>query len=135
MAKGKGKKGKKMAKKILVIDDDLDYFEALSVLLKAKGFEVIFAPNGAQGLQRAAFDAPDLILLDVMMTRRTEGFETARSLAENPATRDIPVIMVTGEVNLLFLGDSQGQTPPVKAVLEKPVKPEQLLRLIEQHIR
>jgi CheY-like chemotaxis protein len=81
---------------ILVVDDDADFQEAQVTLLQAKGYTVISAPDGEQGYQKAKSHKPDLMLLDVMMTHDSEGFDLARKLKEDPATRDIPVIMITG---------------------------------------
>lgn len=78
-----------MIKKILIIDDDPDYVEATVTLLEAKGFTVASAENGAKGLASAKADPPDLIILDVMMTSNTEGFETARAIKEAGFARPI----------------------------------------------
>ena len=127
-----------MGNKVLVIDDDVEIIDAVTTLLDAKGYHVVSAENGADGCAKAKAENPDLILLDVMMTKKTEGFDTARALKEDAATKDIPVIMVTGirkEMNIPFGFSPDDDFLPVKAVLEKPVKPEILLSLVEEHIR
>ncbi len=127
-----------MGKKILIIDDDVDFSEAVSTLLEAKGYEVSAAPNGQEGVKKAKADAPDLIILDVMMTHRTEGFDVARMLAEDEKTKVIPVVLVSGirkEMNLPFGFEPDNVWLPVKAVLEKPVKPDVLLKTIEENIK
>jgi signal transduction histidine kinase len=81
--------------RILVVDDDAGNLAALSRLLKPH-YEVLAAPSGERALQIAAdTPAPDLILLDVMMPGMT-GYEVLTRLRDNPATRDIPVIFVSG---------------------------------------
>jgi CheY-like chemotaxis protein len=83
-------------KKILVIDDEED----LSVLLRhahtleRTDLEVISAKDGATGLQRAKADQPQVIILDVMMPG-IDGYEVCRRLKGDPATRGIPVVMLT----------------------------------------
>ena len=127
-----------MSKKILMVDDDPDFIEATSTLLEAKGYEVISAGNGKDGFEMAKKNAPDLILLDVMMTTKTEGFDIARNLHNDETTKNIPVITITGirkDLNLPFGFEPDANWLPVKAVLEKPVKPETLLKAVADNIR
>jgi len=126
-----------MAKKVLIIDDDAEYIEAISNLLDAKGYTVTSASNGKDGIQKAKAEGPDLILLDVMMTTKSEGFDVARELHEDAILRNIPIVMITGvrrEMNLPFGFEPDGDWLPVKAVLEKPVKPELLLKTIKENL-
>jgi two-component system alkaline phosphatase synthesis response regulator PhoP len=124
--------------KILVVDDDIDFLEAQKTLLQAKGYTVFGAPNGDEGYQKAKTEHPDLMLLDVMMTYDSEGFDLARKLKEDPATRQIPVIMITGirkAKGLPFSFEPDEDWLPVKAVLEKPVKPDELLKTVEEGLK
>ena len=126
-----------MAKKVLMIDDDADFVEAITTLLEAKGYAVESAGNSQEGFKKAIKDVPDLILLDVMMTRKTEGFDMALSLKNESKTKNVPIVMITGikrEMNLPFGFEPNDEWLPVKAVLEKPVKPEVLLKALEEHI-
>lgn len=126
-----------MAKKVLMIDDDPEFVEAISNLLDAKGYDVKSASNGQEGLAKAKEENPDMILLDVMMTTKSEGFDIARKLHEDENLNDTPVIMLTGvrkEMNLPFGFEPDEEWLPVKDVLEKPVKPEDLLKSIEKNI-
>ncbi len=61
-------------KTVLIIDDDSDYVRAIQALLESAGYKVRSASNGRDGLQLAKTLQPDLILLDIMMSERTEGF-------------------------------------------------------------
>ncbi|TAM38844.1 response regulator [bacterium] len=126
-----------MANKVLIIDDDSDFVEAISTLLEAKGYGVISAPEGKTGLSEAKKQLPGLIILDVMMATKSEGFDVARLLKENEKTKDIPVVLVTGikrDMNLPFGFEPDEKWLPVKAVLEKPVKPDALLKAVEENI-
>ncbi|MCM8769511.1 MAG: response regulator [Candidatus Omnitrophica bacterium] len=126
-----------MAKKILIVDDDPDFVEATSNVLVAEKFDVVSATNGAEGFTKAKAEKPDLILLDVMMTHKTEGFDIARSLKTDQTTCQIPVIIITGirkDMNLPFGFEPDEDWLPVKAVLEKPVKPDALLATIRKII-
>lgn len=127
-----------MSNKILIIDDDSDFVEAMSALLEAKDYDVVSASNGKDGFLKAKKESPDLILLDVMMTSKTEGFDVAREFKGDEATKDIPVVMVTGirkDMNIPFGFEPDETWLPVKAVLEKPVKPEVLLKIVGENIR
>lgn len=126
-----------MAKKVLIIDDDVEYVDAITNLLDAKGFTVACAHNGTDGVAAAKADKPDLIILDVMMTTKSEGFDVARELQSDESLKGTPVVMITGvrkEMNLPFGFEPDNEWLPVKALLEKPVKPEVLLKTIEENI-
>lgn len=88
-----------MSARILVVDDILPNVKVLEAKLTAEYFDVITAFDGAAALERAVADAPDVILLDVMMPGM-DGFETCRRLRQDPRTRHIPVVMVTALTDL-----------------------------------
>ena len=125
----------KMAKTILMIDDDPEFVEATTNLLDAKGYNVISAPNGKEGVEKAKQNKPDLILLDVMMTTKSEGFDVARDMHKDDSLKNTPVILITGvrkEMSLPFGFEPDETWLPVKEVLEKPVKPEKLLKAVAE---
>jgi two-component system, OmpR family, alkaline phosphatase synthesis response regulator PhoP len=127
-----------MSKKVLMIDDDPEFVDAISNLLDAKGYEVHTASNGKDGVAKAKAENPDIILLDVMMTTKNEGFNVARELHEDQKLVETPIIIMTGirrEMNLPFGFEPDETWLPVKKVLEKPVKPEVLLSAISENIR
>ncbi|MDD5746178.1 MAG: response regulator [Candidatus Omnitrophica bacterium] len=127
-----------MATTILIIDDDHDFSDAVTTMLQSQGYAVLTADNGKEGFKQAKEKKPDLILLDVMMTQKTEGFDAARDLKHDAATKDIPVVLVTGirkAMNLAFGFEPDEDWLPVKTVLEKPVKPEVLLQAIRQELK
>ncbi|MHC4290065.1 MAG: response regulator [Planctomycetota bacterium] len=127
-----------MAQRILIIDDDIDYVESIVNLLEAKGYTVASAHNGADGVASAKADKPDLILLDVMMNTKDEGFNVARELQEIEDLKGTPVIMCTGvrrEMNLPFGFEPDQTWLPVKQILEKPLKPETLLDAISEALK
>ena len=127
-----------MAKKVLMIDDDPEFVDAITNILDAKGYDVVTAGNGKDGVEKARQEKPDIILLDVMMTTKSEGFDVARELSKDANLKETPVIMLTGvrkEMNLPFGFEPDADWLPVKAFLEKPVKPETLLKTIEDNIK
>ncbi|HOK95101.1 MAG TPA: response regulator [Anaerohalosphaeraceae bacterium] len=127
-----------MAKKVLVIDDDSDFVESIVNLLEARGYNVASASNGKEGVAAAKAEKPDVILLDVMMTTKDEGFNVARELQSIEGIKGTPVIMVTGvrkEMNLPFGFEPDETWLPVKQILEKPVKPETLLAAVADALK
>jgi two-component system, OmpR family, alkaline phosphatase synthesis response regulator PhoP len=122
---------------ILIIDDDRDLVESIRIVLESKNFQVRTAYNGKDGYRVIQEKAPDLIILDVMMTTDTEGFSLAYKLKNNPAHERIPIIMVTGftrkmaEVGPEKFQHVMGESWPVTHFLEKPIDPEALLSVIE----
>jgi CheY-like chemotaxis protein len=125
-----------MASRVLMIDDDQEFIDATAAILSARGYEVDSAPNGKVGVAKAKIKKPDIILLDVMMTTKTEGFDVARELHKNKELANVPVILLTGvkrEMNLPFGFEPDETWLPVKGVLEKPVKPDVLLKAIAEN--
>jgi two-component system, OmpR family, alkaline phosphatase synthesis response regulator PhoP len=82
-------------KKVLIVDDEEDVLWMLGKRLTAGGYSVITATNGTDAIALAKSKRPDLIILDVLMTD-IDGPEVNISLKENPETRDIPVIFLSG---------------------------------------
>lgn len=126
-----------MAKKVLVIDDDSEFVDAMTNVLDAKGYAVDSAPNGKEGIAKARTNKPNVILLDVMMTTKSEGFDIARELHQDKQLKDVPIIMITGvrkEMSLPFGFEPDDTWLPVKSLLEKPVRPDVLLRTVEENI-
>ena len=123
-------------KKVLLVDDDADFVKMNGVTLEANGYEVISACNGAECLEKARAERPDLIILDVMMTTDSEGFGVARKLRkECEATKDIPIIMLTSVHQRYPFDFGPDETwLPVQTFLDKPVPPDRLLREVRAHL-
>ncbi|MEJ7577114.1 MAG: diguanylate cyclase [Pyrinomonadaceae bacterium] len=83
---------------VLVVDDDPDKRQLLTVALQMAGYEVQTAEDGQEGLDKIAKNQPDLIVTDVMMPVM-DGYEMARRVRENPRTRFIPIILQTAARN------------------------------------
>lgn len=119
-------------KKILIIEDDYTIAENLQTLLKVKGFEVQFAPDGESGIEVARKFKPDIILLDIMIPK-VSGFDVCRILRSEPKTKNAKIIMVTG---LDRMGDvekafSCGATD----YLPKPFDSERLFKKLDKVMR
>ncbi len=121
--------------KILVVDDDPDFQDMMSMVLESAGHTVTSAFNGAQAMARIAADRPDVILLDVIMTTETEGIEVAGKLKGDPATAGIPIIMLSSvniEKKLPVILEPNKDMLPVDKFLDKPVKPAVLLSSVAE---
>ena len=81
---------------VLIVDDEQDIVRPLAFRLEVEGFRVTLEPNGQLGYDRAVAEAPDIILLDVMMPG-IDGVTLCRMLKEQESTRRIPIIMVTAK--------------------------------------
>jgi len=121
--------------KILIVDDDPDITEAMTVVLENKGYEVRSALDSDQGLDRLKEARPDLIILDVMMRTSQEGFEFAREIKQNAQFKDIPILMLTAvkQKKGLDFEPAAGDEAwlPVQAFLDKPVKPDLLIEKVQ----
>ena len=85
-----------MRDRILVVEDEKDVRDMIRIHLKAAGFDVVEAHNGAEGLVLAKQDLPTVIILDLMMPEMS-GVEVCRALRRNPATSRIPILMLTAK--------------------------------------
>ena len=86
-----------MAKgKILVVDDEIYIVHILDFSLGMEGYEVLTALDGEQAIEKAHAEKPDLIVLDIMMPK-LDGYETCKALKGDPATREIPVILLSAK--------------------------------------
>ncbi|HET9251391.1 MAG TPA: HD domain-containing phosphohydrolase [Candidatus Eisenbacteria bacterium] len=114
----------KAKRSILVIDDDRRVLELLQISLAQNGFRVLTAATGEEGLELVRKDAPDLVILDLRLPKKT-GFEVCASLKSTKDTAQIPVIMVSASAEV----DSrlQGLMHGADDYLTKPFSPKELL--------
>lgn len=94
-----------MNKKILVIDDEPDFVDALRMRLEANGYDVIAAHDGHDGFERARREGADLILLDLVMPK-ANGFAVLEKLKGDSKTADIPVIILTAKSETEYVMDA-----------------------------
>ncbi len=122
------------SKKVLIIDDDPDFVSAIQTLLESEGFGVLHAANGREGLHLAKTLQPDLILLDVMMTERTEGFFALQELRRIPALSRTPVIVISSiyTEEPIFRVSPEAGWLPANLFLAKPVDPARLLEEVRR---
>lgn len=84
-----------MAKKILLIEDDLDLQRIYSTKLEGAGFEVVLAVDALQGLNLIEKETPSLVLLDIMLPGKMNGFELLKYIKTSDPLKNIPVIIIT----------------------------------------
>ena len=126
-----------MAKKIMIIDDDIDLVEAMRITLESGGYEVIDAQEGNKGYEMLKSEQPDLLILDVMMGTQDEGFQLAYQIRSAAETSDIPIVMVTAvgaQTGFEFDPAKDENFLPVDEYLEKPVNPQALLDSVKRNL-
>lgn len=126
-----------MAKKVLVVDDELDMRTFITTLLETSGFKPIAATDGVEGLVAARSRKPAVIILDVMMPNLS-GISMYRDLKNDPELKDIPVIMLSALSKKTFFHSQEvldeyksEKIPEPAAYIEKPADADELLEAIQ----
>jgi len=118
-----------MAKKrLLVVDDERDFIDVISERLGAKGFDILRAFDGKEGIERAHADKPDLIILDIAMPGMN-GYDVCRKLKLDENLKDTPIIMLTAKFQPSDIKFGMGMG--ADAYLTKPLELELLLHTVE----
>ena len=120
-----------MSQRILVIEDQEDNRAILRDLLRAAGYEVIEAVNGADGIAMVEAERPALVLMDIQMPVM-DGYEATRRLKSNPALAAIPVIAVTSYA--LSGDEAKARAAGCDGYVTKPFSPRQLLVVIKRFL-
>jgi len=118
-----------MSRKILIVDDDVDTLRLVGMMLENEGFKIIAAKNGKRGIELARSEAPDLIILDIMMPE-LDGYAVTSQLRTDLDTRGIPILIFTAKTGLddKMLGIELG----ADAYLTKPISTRELLSSVNQ---
>lgn len=112
--------------KVLIVDDVLDNLELLERRLVKRGYTVMLANSGMEGIAKAQTEKPDVILMDIQMPEM-DGYETTRRLKADPATQAIPVVALTASVM-----ESDRMKATDAGVVGHLAKPVDLAALIEK---
>ena len=118
---------KKIMKRILVIEDDIDIGDNIVELLEENNFKVYSAVNGAEGIKRAETELPDLILCDIMMPV-IDGYEVKKKLMQNKSTALIPFLFLTAKGNLASI--REGMLLGADDYIVKPYNSNELVESI-----
>jgi len=124
-------------KRILIVDDDRDYGDALRMVLEKNGYDVLHVLNVRDGEKAVLGEKPDLIILDVMMDRHTDGFDFCYSLKHDDICRTIPVMMVTAvteKTGFKFSPETDGEYLEADAYIAKPIPVSELLARVDRMI-
>jgi DNA-binding response OmpR family regulator len=114
--------------KILITEDEQELCQLLKASMENAGYEVVTANNGREAVERVKAEAPDVVLMDVMMPEMN-GFEAMRALKDNPSTAHIPVVMLTGLDD--DANTTKGWQMGTSLYLKKPFVPGQFISYIE----
>jgi len=120
-----------MGKCILVVEDQEDNRQILRDLLTFSGYEIAEATNGAEALDAIAMRRPDLILMDIQLPIM-DGYEATRRIKADPATRAIPIIVVTSYA--LSGDEAKARAAGSDDYVAKPYSPRALLAKILEHL-
>lgn len=126
-----------MKGEILLVDDDPDLRDSLQIILEKNGYQVRTASNGKEALEALKAKRPDLMILDIMMTTETEGFDLAYELKNRPTAGDLPIILLTSFLEKVHQDGPEkfqhimGEAWPAKWLFEKPVDTKKLIAKIE----
>ena len=110
--------------KILVIDDDPDILDVMTITLKDAGYSVLCAPDGQSGILLAKSHFPQIVITDIKMPGMS-GLELAHAMSSETRLASIPVLMLTARGHLLH--DGEMRSPNIVAIVHKPFSPRALL--------
>ncbi|OGD17144.1 MAG: hypothetical protein A2V76_00050 [Candidatus Aminicenantes bacterium RBG_16_63_14] len=124
----------KRAKRVFIVDDDPDFLEIHSTVLKNRGYEVVTAQSSKECLEKLEKGRPDVVVLDVMMEQFDAGFEVSKKIKKK--YRDLPVILLTSigiQTGLEFSSNADVlEVTGADLLLDKPVSPEVFVAEIEK---
>jgi two-component system alkaline phosphatase synthesis response regulator PhoP len=126
-----------MGKKILLVDDDADFVEAIKLILESKSYDVILAYDGKEGLKKVQTGEPNLIILDVMMPEM-DGYQVCAKLKADPKYRQIPILLLTavGEsIPTTSYTKEMGMRIEADDYIPKPVEPMEIVERVEKLLR
>jgi CheY-like chemotaxis protein len=126
--------GQTKGKRVLIVDDDLDFLEMHSTVLKNRGYEVATAQSAKECLDKLEQDRPEIVVLDVMMERFDAGFEVTKKIKKKyPA---LPVLLLTSiglQTGLDFSSNADVLAATgADLLLDKPVSPDVFVEAIEK---
>ena len=119
-----------MKRRILLIEDNEQNRYLATYILEHKGYQVLHAPDGATGIDIAAAEQPDMILLDIQLPNMN-GYQVAKALRQNPRVPPVPIIAVT---SYAMVGDREKAIESgCTGYIEKPINPDTFIQEVETH--
>ena len=117
--------------KILIVDDEKLILISTRIVLESVGYNVLTAASGEEAIRSAREQIPGLILLDIMMPG-IDGWETLSRLKEDPATKEIPVIIFTAREH--SRGRQLAREMGAADYFQKPFEPDELIEIVQEHL-
>ena len=123
-------------KMVMVVDDDPDLVEAVSMKLESKGFQVEKAYDGVEAMEKIKVQKPALVVLDVMMPRKN-GWVVCEEIKKDDQLKDIIVVMLTAvgdAVQTTSYTHHDGKTTLADDYIPKPIDMDQLMEIVDDHL-
>jgi DNA-binding response OmpR family regulator len=122
---------------ILVVDDDPDLVDSVSMKLEANNFRINRAYDGMEAWEKIRQEKPDLVLLDVMMPKK-DGYQLCAELKKDPQFKDITVVLLTAvadNVPTTTYTHHDGKTTPADDFIPKPIDLDKLLDIVRDNLQ
>lgn len=119
-----------MSHRVLLCDDEIHILRAAEFKLSRAGFDVVCKANGLEAWEEIQRQKPDILITDCQMPR-LDGLELCKRIRENPATRDLPVLMLTAKGYELSHAEMK-ERYGILAVIAKPFSPRELLERVNE---
>jgi len=121
----------KNTKRILVVEDNETNMYLISFILKSRGYEIIEAKSGEEGVDIAVKERPDLILMDIQLPG-IDGLDATKRIRKSKAAREIPIVALT---SYAMTGDREKSlSAGCTGYIEKPINPDTILGEIEKYL-
>jgi DNA-binding response OmpR family regulator len=120
--------------KLLVVDDDPDILDAITIILATQPYTIDTARDGVECVDKVRADIPDLIILDLLMPKK-DGFAVVRELRENPKYAKVPILILTSvreDASRRRYELETGLAMDVQDYVEKPISPMDLLDRVKK---
>jgi CheY-like chemotaxis protein len=119
--------------RVLVVDDDPDFVEIVSMILRKEGYEVESASSGDAALKQMRASPPDILLLDVMMSTVLDGVNVSFAMSEDPVLKNVPIVMISSIPDSAHAEEfPTDEYVPISAWITKPAQPEQLIKTVKR---
>jgi len=119
--------------RVLIVDDDPDFVEIVSMILRKEGYEFESATSGDEALKKMRASPPDILLLDVMMSTVLDGVNVSFAMAEDPQLKNVPIIMISSIPDSAHAEEfPTDEYVPISAWITKPVQPQELVKTVKR---
>jgi CheY-like chemotaxis protein len=119
--------------RVLVVDDDPDFVEIVSMVLRKEGYEIESAASGDAALKQMRASPPDILLLDVMMSTILDGVNVSFAMSEDEVLRNVPIVMISSIPDSAHADEfPTDEYVPISAWITKPVQPQKLVQTVKR---